>query len=186
MFGGTPRSGAATCCQREPEAKGWHGLGFRFTDPKNESALGARAGLTAQPGRIDGVSEGLCPPYVNSMDEAVDLVIEEKYGPDGHFPGPRTLARAYQRAEDAETYIKLAQSAPPASNPLHQRFCNYIYDTYGRFPAHVDAFHRPGFWVQCHHLETDYYERSSIPNSGATRPRTMKDGATVEPDGGSP
>ena len=35
--------------------------------------------------------------------------------------------------------------------------CNYIYDTYGRFPAHVDAMYVPGVWVQIHHLDLDYY-----------------------------
>jgi hypothetical protein len=37
--------------------------------------------------------------------------------------------------------------------------CNYIYDTYGRFPAHVNAFHVPGVWLQVSHLEIEYYEK---------------------------
>ena len=36
--------------------------------------------------------------------------------------------------------------------------CNYIYDTYGRFPAHVDAMYVPGVWVQAHHLDLAYYD----------------------------
>jgi hypothetical protein len=34
---------------------------------------------------------------------------------------------------------------------------NIIYSTYGRFPAHVDAIHVPGIWLQAHHLDLDYY-----------------------------
>ena len=37
--------------------------------------------------------------------------------------------------------------------------CTYIYDTHGRFPAHVEAIHVPGIWLQVHHVEEQYYER---------------------------
>ena len=37
--------------------------------------------------------------------------------------------------------------------------CNYIYDTHGRFPAHVEAIHVPGVWLQVHHVEEGYYEQ---------------------------
>jgi hypothetical protein len=36
--------------------------------------------------------------------------------------------------------------------------CNYLFDTYGRFPAHADAFLFPGVWLQLSHLELEYYE----------------------------
>jgi hypothetical protein len=36
--------------------------------------------------------------------------------------------------------------------------CNYIYDTYGRFPGATDAMHL--MWMmQAHHIDTDYYDR---------------------------
>ncbi len=41
--------------------------------------------------------------------------------------------------------------------------CNYIYDTYGRFPAHVDAFYLPGVWVQFSHVVLEYYEKLFDP-----------------------
>ena len=37
--------------------------------------------------------------------------------------------------------------------------CNYIYETHGRFPAHCEAIHVPGIWLQIHHVEVPYYER---------------------------
>jgi hypothetical protein len=97
------------------------------------------------------------------MDEAVDIVIDEKYGPDGLFADPALLARAYRKPQDAETYLRLAQRHPPQAVRYVKDICNYIYETYGRFPAHVDAFHSPGYWVQFHHLETEYYERFFDP-----------------------
>jgi hypothetical protein len=38
--------------------------------------------------------------------------------------------------------------------------CNYVYETYGRFPGGSDAMHL--MWVmQVHHLDTDFYDRFS-------------------------
>jgi hypothetical protein len=42
--------------------------------------------------------------------------------------------------------------------------CNYIYDTYGRFPGAIDAMHL--MWVmQAHHIDTDYYDRFFRPGA---------------------
>jgi hypothetical protein len=46
--------------------------------------------------------------------------------------------------------------------------CNYIHQTYGRFPGNVDAMHLMWF-MQAHHLDTDYYDRFFRPGAyGAT------------------
>jgi hypothetical protein len=37
--------------------------------------------------------------------------------------------------------------------------CAYIHETHGRFPAHVDAIHVPGVWIQVHHPDQVYYDR---------------------------
>jgi len=166
---------------RRDEAKGWNGLGFRFTDPKKGAPWAPVPASQPNPVGLDGLLEGLCPPYVSSMDEAVDLVIEEKYGPGGIFQDPTTLARAYQRAEDAETYIKLENRHSPEAIRYTKDVCNYIYDTYGRFPAHIDSFYTPGFWVQCHNLEIDYYKRYFDPylwRNQATHDERWGDGRT--------
>jgi hypothetical protein len=46
--------------------------------------------------------------------------------------------------------------------------CNYVYETYGRFPGGSDAMHL--MWVmQVHHLDTDFYDRFFRPGAyGAT------------------
>jgi hypothetical protein len=42
--------------------------------------------------------------------------------------------------------------------------CNYVHQTYGRFPATVDAMHL--MWLmQAHHLDTDYYDRFFRPGA---------------------
>lgn len=148
--------------QREPK-KGWYGLGFRHTLPRPDAPWAPIPASQHNPVGIDGILEGLCPPYVSTMDEAVDRVIEEKYGPNGIFTDPTLISRAYQNAADAETFLKLENRHPPEAINYTKDICNYIYETYGRFPAHIDAFYTPGFWVQFHHLEIEYYQRFFDP-----------------------
>jgi len=149
--------------QRVPE-KGWYGLGFRHITAKSATASAPVPASQHNPVGIDGLLEGLCPPYVKSMDEAVDIVLDEKYGPNGIFTDPTLLARAYRNARDAETFLRLENRHPPQAVRYAKDICNYIYETYGRFPAHIDAFYTPGFWVQFHHLELEYYERFFDPH----------------------
>jgi hypothetical protein len=148
--------------QRVPE-KGWNGLGFRHTQPRPDARWAPIPASQHNPVGLDNLLEGLCPPYVSSMNEAVDRVIEEKYGSAGIFVDPSLVKRAYKNAADAESFLRLQRRHPPEAIQYAKDICNYIYETYGRFPAHIDAFHTPGFWVQFHHLELDYYERFFDP-----------------------
>ena len=57
---------------------------------------------------------------------------------------------------------------PPGHPPAEaieytKEICRYLVETYGRFPAHTDAFHLPGIWVQFSHLEIEYYEQYANP-----------------------
>ena len=148
----------AQILQRVPE-NGWYGLGFRHVVPARPVTSAPLPASQHNPVGIDGILEGLCPPYVKAMDEAVDIVLAEKYGPNGIFTDPALFARAYRNPKDAETYLRLQNRHPPEAVRYAKDICNYIYETYGRFPAHIDAFSTPGFWVQVHHLEREYYER---------------------------
>lgn len=46
------------------------------------------------------------------------------------------------------------QPPRPEAVEYAKEICNYIYDIYGRFPAHSNAFHLPGVWLQFSHLVT--------------------------------
>lgn len=149
--------------ERDPD-KGLFGLGFRMQKP--QSSWWRWPPLPSplpNPVGIDGVLEGLCPPYIGKMDEAVDWVLEEKYGNQGTYTDAARFARTYRNAGDAEAFLRYAQPHPAKTVEYVKVICNYIYDTYGRFPAHVDAFHLPGVWVQCSHLELDYYDKYFRP-----------------------
>ncbi len=144
----------------QDEAKGWHGLPFRFQQPKKVRPTPPVPASQPNPVGIDGILESLTPPYVGSMDEAVDRLIEAKYGAaGGSYGDTEVFSRSYNSKQNAEAYLKDATHFSEWSIEYTKEICNYLWDTYGRFPAHVDAFYTPGIWLQFGHLEMDYYER---------------------------
>ncbi len=152
--------------QRDVE-HGVLGLGFREHSGRSFQSRWRRwpPVPASQPNHvgIDGVLEGLCPPYVTDMDAAVDQVLEEKFGPDGTYTNADVFAQAYRDEAAAADYLRHAGHPPAEAIEYAKEICRYLVDTYGRFPAHVDAFHLPGIWVQFSHLEIEYYERYASP-----------------------
>jgi hypothetical protein len=150
---------------RNDPSQQWFGLGFRFVDPGKDWGLRWPPLPATQPNPvgIDGVLEGLCPPYVGSMNEAVDTFISEKYGPTGMYGDAETFAAPYKDPALAKEY--LAQQVPfsPKAIEYCKEVCTYQFEKYGRFPAFVDAFHVPGIWLQVSHLEIEYYEKFFKP-----------------------
>ena len=145
--------------QRDP-AKGWFGLGFRMEVPDKKWVRWPPVPSTQpNPVGIDGVLEGLCPPYVGSMNEAVDILIGEKYGPQGMYGDAATFAAPFKKDADAKEYLRLQVPFSPLAIEYTKEICTYLFEKYGRFPAHVDAFYVPGIWVQFSHLELEYYEK---------------------------
>ncbi len=149
--------------ERDP-AQGKFGIEFRVQKAKKWRRWPPLPVPLDNPIGIDGVLESLTPPYVKSMDEAVDRVIEEKYGPLGTYGDHTVFDRAYQKGEYGDAYLKMAGQRPkPEAVEYTKEICNYIYDTYGRFPAHAGAFHVPGVWIQFSHLEMEFYEKYFDP-----------------------
>jgi hypothetical protein len=133
MLGGTPAA---------------PGLGFRFEEDKEgkPNCVG-----------LDGFYETFCPPY-KSMDDAVDEFVECKFGSCGMFgkdyDGPHPH-------KDRECTLPGYDQITPQTIQITKDYCNYVYDTYGRFPATFDAIAMP-MWLQAHHVETDWYDNYQI------------------------
>jgi hypothetical protein len=140
-------------------AKGWYGLGFRMMPPKKMSPMPPLPAAEPNPVGIDGVFQALSPPYVGSMDEAVDRVLDAKYGERGVYGDLSVFSLPYRDARNAQEYVREAIHFSDKAVAYAKEICAYIYDTYGRFPAHVDAFYTPGIWVQFSHLEMEYYDK---------------------------
>ena len=151
--------GAPYVFDRDP-ANGKLGLGFRMEDPKKK--WGRWPPLPAplpNPVGIDGVLEGLCPPYVKSMNDAVDQVYEDKFGARGCYGDEQVFNTPYRSSGSGDAFLRTAERPTKETIQYVKDVCNYIYDTYGRFPAHVNSFHVPGVWLQVSHLELEYYDK---------------------------
>ena len=84
--------------------------------------------------------------------------------PAARTPTPRSSARPTRTRRRAEALPAGRRAHPPAEAIEYTKeICRYLVETYGRFPAHTDAFHLPGIWVQFSHLEIEYYERFGEP-----------------------
>lgn len=125
-------------------ADGVPGLGFRFArDP---------AWTQPNPVGLDGIFEGLCPPYVPDMRAAVDRFVALKFGPGGTYdparPGPyRDNAGIKARIERYS----------PAMIAMLGEVATYIYDTFGKFPATIPSLY-VRVYAQAQHIDLDYYD----------------------------
>jgi hypothetical protein len=138
------------------------GLGFRFVKARKFKRLTRfmvpPPAWRDNPVGKDGLLEGHCPPYFPSMDAAVDDLLKHKYGPGGLYKDPQHLAQVFKPGL-AERFIEEVPHYSEEVVACVKDICNYIHNTYGRFPAHVDAMHVPGVWVQAHHTDLRYYDQ---------------------------
>ena len=125
-------------------------------------AMAATARQSAQPSG-NRWRPGRTLSAVRLRGQAVDQILEQKYGGDGAYGNNRIFDRSYRNAEDGNTFLKEGERYSSGAIGYTREVCNYIYDTYGRFPAHVDAFYQPGTWLQICHLEMEYYDRFFDP-----------------------
>jgi len=125
------------------------GLGFRFQTDK--------AGMPMPVGK-DGFIQPSIPPYVANMDAAVDQVVEYKFGKGGLFSSDFEGAKAFK-----DPRLVCGVKRPSDEDVrIVKAFANYIYDTYGRFPALVDPIQMP-VAVTAHHLDLDFYDQYYKP-----------------------
>jgi hypothetical protein len=102
--------------------------------------------------------KAMCPPNYASMNDAVDAVVADKFGPHGIYADKALFERIY-KGEFGACYLEEASKYSEDVIACTRDICTYIYKTHGRFPAHVEAIHVPGVWMQTHHVEQEYYER---------------------------
>lgn len=125
------------------------GLGFRFVDNPDLPM--------PDPVGIDGVYEGLCPPYHDDMHAAVEEFVRRKFGEGG----------AYTEAGGALRDDAVLRAVEPYSDEFVAYLgdvAQYIYDTRERFPGTFTTMVLPGY-VQAVHLDTGYYDRFYEPGA---------------------
>ncbi|MGH7799913.1 MAG: hypothetical protein ACREOW_04685 [Thermodesulfobacteriota bacterium] len=128
------------------------GLGFRFITPKIK-------GETGNPNPVavgkDGFFEAFCPPYYKDMGEAVEALNDLKWSNWAThkmpYKNPEGVMEEIDRPSKEEIQIV-------------KDICNYVYDTYGRFPAFSDPMFLR-FMVQAHHADLDFYDEFYPPGA---------------------
>jgi hypothetical protein len=131
------------------------GLGFRYdTDEKRWSL--------PNPTGLQGVFEGYCPPHYKNMREATEALAKRKFDEGGVYnpntPGawsdsPKVRGSANPYTEEFKECVALQ--------------AQYIYDTYGKFPATVQSIFA-FMYVQAHHLDLDFYDHYFKPGAYLT------------------
>jgi hypothetical protein len=99
-----------------------------------------------------------CPPNYPSMNDAVDAVLEGKFGEHGIYKDSEVFKKIY-KGDFGDRYLAEAAEYNEEVIACCRAICEYIHATHGRFPAHCEAIHAPGIWLQAHHIDKDYYDR---------------------------
>jgi hypothetical protein len=123
------------------------GLGFRFAE--------AKRGPSVPVGR-DGVFQAFTPPYHADMGEAVDAFLEAKWSQyDSAHP------KSYK---DPERVVSQISRPDEETIQIVKDYCQYVYDTYGRFPAHLDPMYQR-LTCQAQHVDPDFYAQYYPPGA---------------------
>lgn len=130
------------------------GLGFRYDKEERWSI--------PNPTGLKDVFEAYCPPHYRDMREATEALAERKFGEGGVYnpntPGPWSDSG------------KVRASADPYTEEFKECVAlqaQYLYDTYGKFPATVPSIFLLTY-VQAHHIDLDFYDNYFKPRSYLT------------------
>lgn len=123
---------------------GIQGCGFQFQHD-------ARWTLP-NPVGLEGIYQGMCPPWFDDMRTAAQAFVRRKFGPGGAYdpttPGPwrdSSKVKGSVSAYDQDFTACLGEVA------------QYVFDTYGKFPGQFTTMVLPGF-VQAVHLDLAFYD----------------------------
>lgn len=95
-----------------------------------------------------------CPPYFNSMADAVRAVVEIKYGARGIY---RSEGHGSAWAKHDEV-IQQVQPVSEATIQATIAYCEYLWQRYGRFPVYMPPY-RTVLGFQACHLDVEFYQK---------------------------
>ena len=162
---------------------GWfQALGFRLEQMPASRYLGAdalvsfalkllrRDVLVPYPVGLERNGETLlkpfCPPYYQSMTEAVRAVAELKFGAHGIFRSHQAGAAWSDQEEVNRQVPPLSEAAVAATSA----YCEYLWSRYGRFPVYLTPY-RTVLGFQACHLDAEFYDRFYRPEALAATQR---------------
>ena len=95
-----------------------------------------------------------CPPYYQSMADAVRAVAEIKFGASGIFRSGNQ-GSAWTKHDEVVRQIPAFSEATIAAATAH---CEYLWHRYGRFPVHMPPY-RTVLNFQASHLDVEFYDK---------------------------
>lgn len=141
------------------------GFGFRVASP--------REGQPRNPVGLDNLLEGFTPPYYPNMHAAVDAFLDLKFGKEGIYhpatPGPFLHSPTVKERTSRYT---------PEFIECLKTVAQYIFDTYGKFPATAPSIYAR-LYTQAHHVDLDFYDRFYKPGSYLPTHRARFERATA-------
>jgi hypothetical protein len=110
------------------------------------------------------VLKPFCPPYYKSMEEAVLVFVQTKFGPNGSYRG----GAQQSTWRNADACAKKIPAPSAAAVQATIAYCEYVFRRYGRFPAYTAAF-RTIIGFQVCRVDLDFYDRfygpDALPNA---------------------
>ncbi len=107
----------------------------------------------------------LCPPYFNSMTDAVNAVVERKFGAGGVFSAAHEGAWVDHNKVTAQI-PRLTDATIGAA----AAYCEYMWQRYGRFPATM-APYRTVLGYQVGRIDANFYDKFYRPGVVSERHR---------------
>ena len=101
-----------------------------------------------------------CPPYYSSMRAAVEAVVQLKFGSKGIFRADS----GFSVWKDAQGVRKQVAEISETAIEAAIAYCEYVWNRYGRFPAHLTPF-RTVVGFQATHVDAEFYDRFYIPEA---------------------
>jgi len=105
-----------------------------------------------------------CPPYYQSMGDAVRAFMQAKFGEDGTYRGG-TQQSAWR---ESASYADKITAPSAATVQATAAYCDYVFRRYGRFPAYTAPF-RTVIGFQVCRVDIDFYDRfyelETVPDS---------------------
>jgi len=99
-----------------------------------------------------------CLPHYKSMREAVEAVVESKFGARGVFRDPAGPS-AWRRRDEVIGQIPAISNAAIDATIA---YCEYVWDRYGRFPVYMPPY-RTVLGFQACHLDAEFYDHFYPP-----------------------
>lgn len=118
-----------------------------------------------------------CPPYYESMADAVRAVVEIKFGKCGMFRSAGHGSAWNKHSETTQQIPAIGDAAIAATTAC----CEYVWNRYGRFPAYMPPY-RTVLGFQACHLDAEFYDQFHKPEAvSETQRRDFVERTTERP-----